>query len=434
MSGIKAALGALNTIETKRSNLSREQIARDQQQIQKDQLRASLEAQQGTKLESIVSSVEGDVNNLIKQRAEAVKAGQVEAVQAIDNIFASQNFQQSIKGVESIQQSFGIRPGLRLRGTIDVAQKAQTTGAQDAAREAEESVIAGATTLAALDRFAPEGTEQRAQIEQVLGLQGPQASEFFQLLDRNRKLVAIGEGNSREAQLIAGRLNKMSSESDSGMVISVGEDGSVRVATGSGTKGLVDELSANQTFKQSQRIGGVERAVGIIDDLITQTKTDALDFGTIGSLRSTAQSISDSIADLSDALKEKTGGTIDLRGMADFLGIPDTFDPDLPGIQRAENELAVELAKLRLQKSGGGIRALGSIFDTAREDVKMQGLGSAGAVRKKLQDLKAEFDAERDSILRGLSGSPAPVRSLDEVDEDELENMTLEELEALRGN
>ena len=71
---------------------------------------------------------------------------------------------------------------------------------------------------------------------------------------------------------------------------------------------------------------------------------------------------------------------------------------------RNEHTLAFELARLRIKRAGGDIRALTKAFKDAKEDVSLTGLTFSGDVRARLIEVRRQFKEELDTVSEGLSG------------------------------
>ena len=92
--------------------------------------------------------------------------------------------------------------------------------------------------------------------------------------------------------------------------------------------------------------------------------------------------------------KDLAGNVVSKEVIENFGIDPDAFfNPNLSEQEVVQNNLALELAKLRVQRGGGNMKAMAGPFKAAQKDVDLRGLTSSAAVIEKLKTIRAEFEA-----------------------------------------
>ncbi|MGI9491272.1 MAG: hypothetical protein ACR2QF_02480 [Geminicoccaceae bacterium] len=290
----------------------------------------------------------------------------------------------------------------------------------EAVAEAETEV---ATTAAQARGIQALPKEVQDEVSRKLGFTDTsKGTEFLQLLDEADRLRGAGQTDTSRFRFLTERLGRLTKEQGGFEFTFDPESNQFRLATGGAAgAGVGASLPATQQFTQQQRVAGINTTVATIDDVLSRLEDEPQDFGIVGSLRKGSQEVVGVLQDIAGFLGESDAGGV-AQAIADSIG-QSLFDEDLPELNVIENDLALDLAKLRLERSGGNIRALGQVFRQAKDDVGLTGLTSGQAVRDRLKRVKKIFEAEREALVTGLSGRSTSAES-------DLTTLSDEELEA----
>ncbi len=235
--------------------------------------------------------------------------------------------------------------------------------------------------------------------------------EFNRNIARYRELLAIGQGNSMEAQFILGRLNRQTAE-DTGEIITVSPEGQVTITRGGAQQPLITGLTPQKALQQKALADRYDTVIDIIDTTISLIQEDPTRAGIIGGVRAFAQGLAGVAVDTVEGLATFVGTSIaDIPGIDkdDVQKLAGFFDPALPEMEIYENTIALELAKIRILSGGQGIRALTKAFEAAKEDVNIVGVFSSREALSRLQTVRREMDTERTNLLdRVFKTAPEP--------------------------
>ena len=177
-------------------------------------------------------------------------------------------------------------------------------------------------------------------------------------------------------------------------------------------------MNKGDQIRQAQRLSTLQGNVALVDLLLDRLKEDPTRFGVMGSVRGAVQGTAAITSDLAEVIKNSSGGMVDLNQTAaniaqSLKGSPiedemaGFFDPKLSDLDLLENTLAFELARLRLEKSKGEIRALTAAFRDAKKDVNLKGLTSSRDVEARLRSVREQFATELAEVSRIVTGKQA---------------------------
>ena len=212
MSGIQAALGALNTIETKRSNIAREEIARSDIELRREQAEAAIQAQTGkTFKENMAASQQSfeENLNLITQRLKTGEDLGDPEFQAAMNLLEKQAALHDNSFVTQANRA-GLPPGQSMTNRLQIARGALVTELQEARSRGSASAEEGFSKVEAFnDRFRGDTSSELARTSARTA--GVEIRELSQVEDLNEQLnVARAQGDEQLAAFLEGRLEKLS--------------------------------------------------------------------------------------------------------------------------------------------------------------------------------------------------------------------------------
>ena len=212
MSGIRAALGALNTIETKRSNIAREEIARSDIELRREQAEAAIQAQTGkTFKENMAASQQSfeENLNLITQRLKTGEDLGDPEFQAAMNLLEKQAALHDNSFVTQANRA-GLPPGQSMTNRLQIARGALVTELQEARSKGSSSAEEGFSKVEAFnERFGGDTSSELARTSARTA--GVKIREISEVEDLNEQLnVARAQGDEQLAAFLEGRLEKLS--------------------------------------------------------------------------------------------------------------------------------------------------------------------------------------------------------------------------------
>ena len=241
---------------------------------------------------------------------------------------------------------------------------------------------------------------------------------FFRALDELEELRQQGKtpANDERAANVQKRLDQLTSEK--GFFMSFNEKGEIEFIGQGDVGGLAAGMTAAQAFKQGERIQALNSTIDMFDTVILAIDDNPTAFGIIGDVRRGFQAAVGVTRDLGTLIEAGSGGTIDINAAAAnarslVIGTPiegafeGVFDPQLSKTKLLEHTLAFELARLRLTRSGGDIRALTQVFKDAKQDVNLTGLTFSRDVRERMTSIRDQFVRELREITKLFAGSEA---------------------------
>ncbi len=264
----------------------------------------------------------------------------------------------------------------------------------------------------------PEGARREIAERLAFGDDDKSTDSFFRALDELEGLRQQGKtpANDERAASVQKRIDSITD--DKGFFIKFNEKGQVEFVGQGDVGGLAAGMTAAQVFKQGERIAALNSTIDMFDTVITAIDENPTAFGVVGDIRRGFQAAVGVTRDLGTLIETGSGGVIDINKAAAnarslvagtpvegaFEGI---FDPQLSKTKLLEHTLAFELARLRLTRSGGDIRALTQVFKDAKKDVNLTGLTFSRDVRERMTAIRDQFVSELRELTKLFTGGAA---------------------------
>lgn len=333
---------------------------------------------------------------LIRQETEKVYVGAFDKVFASGDLDAAENLVNSGKFRKNVTEE-------QLRSSVSSIQ-AEKKERSAFLRDLKQKK-AGFEFFANRPMTAAEGENAAKKLVGVTNADRPSEAERLvnSIAAREAEAAETGEDllKDRRHQLNLQRFAALTQNNKGGVVIQVGENGQLQAITTGGTRsagnslgrpnmgggGLTSVLNPSQAVASQKNRDNLKENIDTINTLIGQIETDPSTVGIKGMVSSFFQKTIGMAKDL--------GGNVISKEIIENFGInPDAFfNPNLSEQEVVQNNLALELAKLRTQRGGGNMKAMAGPFKAAQKDVDLRGLTSSAAVIEKLKTIREEFEA-----------------------------------------
>jgi hypothetical protein len=332
---------------------------------------------------------------LIRQETEKVYVGAFDKVFASGDLDAAENLVNSGKFRKNVTEE-------QLRSSISSIQAEKKE--RSAFRRKLEQQRAGFQFFANRPMTAAEGENAAKKLVGITNADRPSEAERLvnSITAREAEAAKNGEDllKDRRHQLNLQRFAALTQNNKGGVVIQVGENGQLQAITTGGTPsagnslgrpnmsgGLTSVLNPSQAVESQKNRDNLKENIDTINTLIGQIEIDPSTVGIKGMVSSFFQKTIGMAKDL--------GGNVVSKEVIENFGIdPDAFfNPNLSEQEVVQNNLALELAKLRVQRGGGNMKAMAGPFKAAQKDVDLRGFTSSAAVIEKLKTIRAEFEA-----------------------------------------
>ena len=333
---------------------------------------------------------------LIRQETEKVYVGAFDKVFASGDLDAAENLVNSGKFRKNVTEE-------QLRSSISSIQAEKKE--RSAFLRKLEQKKAGFQFLANRPMTAAEGENAAKGLVGITNADRPSEAERLvnSIAAREAEAAKTGEDLSKDRrhQLNLQRFAALTQNNKGGVVIQVGENGQLQAITTGGTPsagnflgrpnmnggGLTSVLNPSQAVASQKNRDNLKQNIDTINTLIGQVEIDPSTVGIKGMISSFFQKTIGMAKDL--------GGNVVSKEVIENFGIdPDAFfNPNLSEQEVVQNNLALELAKLRVQRGGGNMKAMAGPFKDAQKDVDLRGLNSSETVIEKLKTIRAEFEA-----------------------------------------
>ena len=334
---------------------------------------------------------------LIRQETEKVY------VSGFDKIFATDD----LKAAEDFVNSKNFR-----KNVTDVQLRSAISSIQDEKKERNAALRAAQGKAAAFRFFSGRDmtlAEGESAAKNLIGItKADRPSEAERLVNsiaaREAEAKRTGEDLSTDIKhkMNLQRFAALTQNNKGGVVIQVGENGQLQAITTGGTPsagdslgrpnmrgdGLTSVLNPSQAVESQKSRDNLKTNIDTINTLLGQIETDTSTVGIQGLISSFFQKTIGMAKDL--------GGNVISKEVIENFGIdPDAFfNPKLSEQEVVQNNLALELAKLRVKRGGGDLRAMAGPFKDAQKDVDLRGFTSSEAVIEKLKTIRKEFETE----------------------------------------
>ena len=333
---------------------------------------------------------------IIKQQTEKVYVGAFDKVFASGDLDAAENLVNSGKFRKNVTEE-------QLRSSVSSIQ-AEKKERSAFLRDLKQKQ-AGFQFFAKRPMTAAEGENAAKKLVGITNADRPSEAERLvnSIAAREAEAAKTGEdlSGNRRHQLNLQRFAALTQNNKGGVVIQVGENGQLQAITTGGTPsagnslgrpnmsggGLTSALNPSQAVASQKNRDNLKGNIDTINTLIGQIEIDPSTVGIKGMISSFFQKTIGMAKDL--------GGDFVSKEVIENFGIdPDAFfNPNLSEQEVVQNNLALELAKLRVQRGGGSMKAMAGPFKDAQKDVDLRGLTSSAAVIEKLKTIRAEFEA-----------------------------------------
>ena len=266
----------------------------------------------------------------------------------------------------------------------------------DLTRSPEEAAAAevSAAEAQAAQIVSIENPEIREGLMRRFNMAAPQAREFMTLLDELEK-----EQDPARREMITQRLNKLLTPETGISFFTDPSTGAMMFTTqGGAAASLLSGMTAQQQTTQIATSQAIQNTLNNIDAILAETERNPEAFGAAGTIRRGAEATAGAVGSALEALGIDVGPA--LEGLTSALGIePPEFDPQLSRTQTLENDLATDLAKLRMLIRGErGTRAFDRAFQAARDEVQLTGMFGAEQVKNRLRAIRQLFEAELQNL------------------------------------
>lgn len=440
-------LGTLNNQAFNRRRLEQQEAQfADQQRLERAKLAQQIAAQNGETLDKQltrdlkdVDAAEKAIAAAIEKRGEAFLANPTKLLQAYEATLNRTNatldalgqpnrpnmFEAIVQGTATPEEAgtaAGVTEAAKLTAQtpaqVQAASQKAAGAASDAVRDAPKLGAAQGTTaaVAAKGEAQAKVTKAKASLGAIFNEPDPQRQESLaQLLGGAvstdsffRTLNAFDAENDPEKRaLLMKRLNKLSENQGFSMAL---KDGKLVALTQGGDVGtILSGLKSRDQLKVIRAARGLAGDIAFTQNIIDRVDQDPASFGAAGSIRGAIQSISQGTEEL-DALIPGLGGAVGaIRQELAAIGAPEVisgFDESLSQIELLENALAFRVARLRMERSGGDIRALSSVMKDAKEDIKLSGATTAASVKARLKVALDLFKAEHKALTESINAQP----------------------------
>ena len=333
---------------------------------------------------------------LIRQETEKVYVGAFDKVFASGDLDAAENLVNSGKFRKNVTEE-------QLRSSISSIRDEKKE--RSAVLRGVKQNRAAFKFLAGRDMTAAEGESAARKLVGITQANRPSEAERLvnSIAAREAEAAKTGEDllKDRKHQLNLQRFAAMTQNNKGGVTIQVSENGQLQAITTGGTPsagnslgrpnisggGLTSVLNSSQAVASQKNRDNLKQNIDTINTLLGQIEADTSTVGIQGMVSSFFQKTIGMIGDLS--------GNIVSKEVIENFGIDpdDFFNPNLSQQEVVQNNLALELAKLRVQRGGGNMRAMAGPFKAALKDVDLRGLTQSKAVIEKLKEIREEFEA-----------------------------------------
>ncbi len=396
---------------------------------------------------SILEKFDLTVKQITEQVAEIPEAQRAQFLESLAPIFQAGREDVEL-GSRAMQQA-GLNPGLlvgadskferdirnavlsattpKARGAGAGIEKAAQTQAEVGRPLTEAERVRGAVgapttkptpeeTIAAAEQAGVDITPQR--LAEAFGFSSPNepaATEFFRALDELDAAAKSGQMDTPRARRLEQFVQKKFR--DSGFFMRFNPStGEFEAGIGAGpSQGLGSQLKPKQQLDQQAEVDRLTDTVAVIDTTIAALQEDPTAFGIVGSARGGFQSLFGVAADSIELLP--SGGTLNdllsatTQSITEALGREKTeqalgglFDPQISQNEQIENNLAIQLASLRINLGDSSIRAIKAAFDQAKDDIKLTGFTSSADVQARLDGIRGEFSRALAARSKRLGG------------------------------
>ena len=333
---------------------------------------------------------------LIRQETEKVYVSGFDKFFATDDLKAAEDFVNSKNFRKNVTDP-------QLRSAISSIQDEKKE--RGAALRAAQGKTAAFRFFSGRDMTPAEGESAAKNLVGITNADRPSEAERLvnSIAAREAEAKRTGEDLSTDIKhkMNLQRFAALTQNNKGGVVIQVGENGQLQAITTGGTPnagdslgrpnmrggGLTSVLNPSQAVESQKSRDNLKTNIDTINTLLGQIEADTSTVGIQGMVSSFFQKTIGMIGDLS--------GNIVSKEVIENFGIDpdDFFNPNLSQQEVVQNNLALELAKLRVQRGGGNMRAMAGPFKAALKDVDLRGFTSSEAVMEKLKTIRKEFEA-----------------------------------------
>ena len=273
----------------------------------------------------------------------------------------------------------------------NAATVGEATGAEDVAK--------AKTRLDAI--LSAESPSERETLSQLLG--GAVQTDGFLRAMQNWEI----ETDPVKKDMWLKRINKFTE--NTGLNIQMKDGKLVSITQGGDGQSIVSGLKARDQLKVLRVLRGLKGDMSFTDSVIKHAQESPSSFGIAGTIKRGVQGLSQGTTELVQSLPGMGGVINGIKAELQALGVPkviSSFDEKLSSLDLLENALAFRIARLRMERSGGDIRALSSVMKAAKNDIKLTGATTQASVVARLKHAKQLFQAEHDALLESVNAQP----------------------------